>query len=223
MRRVLGVALVVAAIAAIALWLLRPAPAPEPEKAPNLSRFERAFERNHLRLSTLPAYRERLEGLPRAEARNAIQALAAKGMHRLGEDRLRLRTLLVGRMLEGLDVSTCSAMVTGKQNETVHDAALLVLDPDSLEQWVDLSFEAAAAELEARPVAAPNATQIQLALQALFDAASEADRERLRQALANLGDQPPLEACWAARTTYAAVPGLDAQASAILARELARP
>lgn len=194
-----------------------------PPRPPNLSRFDAAFDRQLALLEGVPAFRAQLAGLPRKELHQAIQQLAAKGMRRLPDDRLRARTRIVGRMLEGLDLETCSAMATGRQNEAVHDAAVLVLDPDSLDVWVVLSFEAARAELEKRPATRPTPQELQLALRALFETVPEPDAERLRRALADLAGQPPAEACWAARTTYAAIGRLPEPIARVLARELAGP
>ncbi len=224
MKRVLLVAVLLLVL--LFAWWFRGRLAPEtPEtpRAPNLSRFDAAFEQHLAELAPLPAFRETLEGLPRAELRAAIQVLAAKGMRRLSDEQLLLRTRLVGRMLDGLDAATCRAMVTGEQNETVHDTAVIVLDPESLEQWTALSFEAARAELEQVPATSASPAELQLALAALFQRFPEAEGERLRQALAKLSEQPPAEACWAARTMYAAVPELPAPISKVLARELAGP
>jgi hypothetical protein len=207
------------------LWL-RPSTAPKPEappRDPNLSRFDAAFDRQLAQLSEVPAFRERLQGLPRKELRVAIQNLAAQGMRRLPSERLEDRTRIVGRMLQGLDIDTCSAMATGKQNDAVHDAAVIVLDPESLEEWVALSFAAARAELENVPAERPSQQELQLALGALFKKVPEADSERLRQALASLSTQTPAEACWAARTTYASVPSLPPPVARVLERELAGP
>lgn len=224
MKRAFVVLLGLAVAGAALVLALRSGEAPPPApKAPNLSRFDAAFEQHMTELAATPGFEEQLMGLPRDELRAAVQGLAAKGMYRLPDERLLLRTQLVGRMLQGLDVGTCSAMVTGKQNEAVHDAAVLVLDPASLDQWVGLVFEAAQAQLEGRSVPEPTPPEIQLALQGLLDRTPEADRERLRVALASLSDQTPAEACWAARAIYAAVPELPPGASRTLARELARP
>lgn len=217
-----GVAL---ALLAIAVWLggRGEKEPPAPPRPPNLSRFDAAFDRELLQLASVPAFEAQLAGLPRRELRQAIQSLAAKGMRRISGERLQVRTRIVGRMLQSLDIETCSAMATGRQNETVHDAAVLVLDPDSLEEWVTLSFDAAQAELEKRPASRPSPQELQLALKVLFQHVPEADSERLRQALASLGEQSPAEACWAARTTYAAVPGLPTPVARVLERELAGP
>ena len=226
MKRVAGVAAVLL-LAAIGLALfLREGGGPReaaPPRPPNLSRFDAAFDRQLAQLEGVPAFRAQLAGLPRKELRQAIQTLAAKGMRRLSDDHLLARTRIVGRMLEGLDVETCSAMATGRQSEAVHDAALLVLDPDSLDAWVVLSFEAARAELEKQPASRPTPQELQLSLDVLFKAVPEADSGRLRAALSSLASQPPAEACWAARTTYAAVSGLPAPVARVLARELAGP
>lgn len=225
MRRGAVAAVLLLAAIGLALFLRergRPQESAGP-RPPNLSRFDAAFERQVAAFEGVPAFRAQLAGLPAKELRQAIQTLAAKGMRRLPDDRLQARTRIVGRMLEGLDVETCSAMATGRQNEAVHDAALLALDPDSLDAWVALSFEAARAELEKRPVSRPTAQELQLSLDVLFKRVPEADAGRLRVALAGLASQPPAEACWAARTTYAAVPDLPAPAARVLARELAGP
>lgn len=210
----------------LGVWLLLrgvPEQGPAVPRPVNLSRFDAAFDRQLTQLATVSAFQAQLAGLPRKELRQAIQSLAAKGMRRLPDERLQVRTRIVGRMLQSLDVETCSAMATGKQNEVVHDAAVIVLDPESLEEWVALSFEAARAELEKRPSARPSQQELQLALNLLFKLVPEADSERLRQALAALSEQPPAEACWAARTTYAAVAGLPAPIARVLERELAGP
>jgi hypothetical protein len=210
----------------LAVWLLIrgvPEEVAAPSRPPNLSRFDAAFDRNLTELAAVPAFRAQLAGLPRKELRQAIQSLAAKGMRRLPDERLAVRTRIVGRMLEGLDLETCSAMATGRQNEAVHDAAVIVLDPESLEEWVALSFEAARAELEKRPATRPSPQELQLALSVLFKRVPEADSERLRQALAGLSEKPPAEACWAARTTYAAAAELPAPVARVLERELAGP
>jgi len=219
----LVVALVLLATAAAGGWLWLRADAPRGEADPALSRFDEAFARGLAELSELPAYREELEGLPQGELRDAIQALAARGMRRLGDEQLATRTRIVGRMLQGLDTATCAAMATGQQNEAVHDAAVLVLDPDSLEAWVELSFAAARAELEQRPLPPQSYPQVQSALQAVAVRLSQAEAERLSRALSNLAEQPPAEACWAARNLYQVVPRLDPPASTVLARELAGP
>jgi hypothetical protein len=211
---------------AIILWQrsrILPARAPQAPRPVNLSRFDAAFDRHLTELAEVPAFKDRLQGLPRSDLREAIQGLAAKGMRRLGDERLTVRTRIVGRMLQGLDVETCSAMATGRQNETVHDAAVIVLDPESLDEWVALSFDAARAELEQAPAQRPTPQELQLALGALLKRVPEADSERLRQALGSLSEQTPAEACWAARTTYAAVPSLPVPVARVLERELAGP
>jgi len=221
----IGAALLVLGVI-LALWYRERAATngtPGPLPAPNLSRFDAAFERHMTELADVPAFRERLQGLPRKEVRTAIQSLAAKGMRRLPDERLEARTRIVARMLQELDVETCGAMATGKQNDAVHDAAVIVLDPPSLDEWVALSFEAARAELENAPAERPSPQELQLALGALFERVPEADAGRLRQALASLSEQTPSEACWAARTTYAAVPSLPVPVARVLARELAGP
>lgn len=222
MNRLVGIGLVVGLLALLAWLWLRPAP-PEPEPEAPASRFDLAFARELASLSQLPAYRERLAGLPPEELRGAIQGLAAKGMRRLPDDRLQVRTRIVGRMLEGLDIETCAAMATGRQNATVHDAAVLVLDPASLDEWVALSFEAARAELEGVSTPRPSYAEIQLALRTVGERLPEAEATRLSQALANLADAPPAEACWAARNLYRIVPELGPPARETLARELAGP
>lgn len=214
-----------AAVVAGALWL-RARAVPEAPPAPrpgNLSRFDAAFERELLGLRESPAFRERLQGLPPDDLRAAIQGLGAKGMRRLPDERLDERTALVGRMLQGLDVGTCSDLVTGRQSAAVHDAAVVVLDPDSVDRWVALVFEAARSELEARPAPEVSEGELRLALSVLFKSVPEAEQERLRQGLAALEDASPPEACWAARTTYAAVPQIPRPLRGVLARELASP
>lgn len=225
MRR--AAAALIALALGVALWLhernVGRRQADAPPKPANLSRFDAAFERHLIELAALPGFREQLQGLPPRELRAAVQSLAARGMRRLPDERLQVRTRIVGRMLDGLDVASCSAMATGKQNEAVHDAAVIVLDPEALEEWVALSFEAARAELEKAPAERPSPQQLQLALDLLFQRVPEADAGRLRQALASLATQPPAEACWAARTTYASVPALPTPVARVLERELAGP
>lgn len=224
MRRAVPVVVLLAAAAAgVFIWQRRASEPASPPRPPNLSRFDAEFDRQLAQIAEAPAFRAQLAGLPRKELHQAIQSLAAKGMRRLPDERLRVRTRIVGRMLEGLDVETCSAMATGRQSAAVHDAAVLVLDPASVEEWVALSFEAARAELEKQATRRPTPQELQLALGALFRHVPEADAERLRQALANLADRPPAEACWAARTTYAAVPQLPGPIARVLDRELAGP
>ncbi len=224
MRRLALVAAAVLVLAAfVAVWMRGTGEPPPPPRPPNLSRFDAEFERQLTQIATLQSFRAQLAGLPKKELRQAIQSLSAKGMRRLPDERLRARTRIVGRMLEGLDVEMCSAMATGRQSEAVHDAAVLVLDPGSVEEWVGLSFEAARAELEKHPTRRPTPQELQFSLGALFRHVPEADSERLRQALTRLADETPAEACWAARTTYEAVPQLPGPIARVLDRELAGP
>lgn len=173
-------------------------------------------------LSSLPAFEERLGGLPDDERRNAIDALGAKGMSRLGDEALLERAALVGEMLGGLDPDTCGAIVRGQGTPAELSRALASLPPSAINAWADLAFQAARAELTSAPAPPDDPTAVQAAMLALGQRLPAVEVRRLGSALTNLRALSNPEACWAGRRIYAEVHELGAPHDRALARVLAK-
>ncbi|HYB13782.1 MAG TPA: hypothetical protein VEG67_09925 [Myxococcota bacterium] len=173
-------------------------------------------------LSGLPAFEDRLAGLPDDERRNAIDALEAKGMRRLGDEALLERAALVGEMLGSLDPDTCGAIVRGQANPAQFSKALGSLPPSAVHAWAELALQAARAELTAAPVPPDDPAALQAALVALGQRIPPLEIKRLGAALTNLRALGNPEACWAGRRIYAEVHELGSPHDRVLARVLAQ-
>ncbi|HBZ68631.1 MAG TPA: hypothetical protein DEP35_02320 [Deltaproteobacteria bacterium] len=173
-------------------------------------------------LSGLPAFEERLKGLPDDERRNAIDALEAKGMSRLGDEALLERAALVGEMLGGLDPDTCGAIVRGQASPAQFSKALASLPPSAIHAWAELAFQAARAELTGEPAPPDDPSAVKAALSALGQRLPAPEVQRLGTALTNLRILSNTEACWAGRRIYAEVHELGAPHDRALARMLVK-
>jgi hypothetical protein len=173
-------------------------------------------------LSDLPGFGERLAGLPDDERRNAIDALGAKGMSRLGDEALLERAALVEEMLGGLDPETCGAIVRGQANPAQLSRALASLPPAAVNAWADLAFQATRAELLSSPAPPDDPSAVKAAMVALGQRLPPVEVKRLGAALTNLPALGNREACWAGRRIYAEVHDLGAPHDRALARVLTK-
>jgi hypothetical protein len=173
-------------------------------------------------LSGLPAFQERLAGLPEDERRTAIDALETAGMVRLGDEALLERAALVGEMLGGLDPDTCGAIVRGQPTHEQQSRALASLPPSAVNAWAELSFQAARAELTSEPAPPDDPSAVKDAMRALSQRLPPVEAQRLGAALTNLRALGNPEACWAGRRIYAEVHDLGAPHDRALARVLAK-
>lgn len=190
--------------------------------APRAAALALAEDRVIAELSGLPAFEERLSGLPEDERRNAIDALEAKGMSRLGDEALLERAALIGEMLGGLDPETCGAIVRGQASPAEFSKALASLPPSAISAWAELAFQAARAELTSAPAPPDDPTAVEAALGALAQRLPAPEVRRLGAALTNLKALGNPEACWAGRRIYAEVHELGAPHDRALARVLAK-
>jgi len=173
-------------------------------------------------LSGLPAFQERLGGLPEDDRRIAIDALGAKGMRRLGDEALLERAALVVEMLGSLDPDTCGAIVRGQATPSQFAQALASLSPSATNAWAELAFQAVRAELTLTPAPPDDPTAVKAALLALRQRLPGTEGQRLGAALTNLRALGNPEACWAGRWIYGQVHGLGAPHDRALARVLAK-
>jgi hypothetical protein len=89
--------------------------------------------------------------------------------------------------------------------------------------WLDLTYQAAKAELLGASTPRASEDELRAALRALRERFADADAERLLTVLAQLRAAAPADACWAGRAVYAQVPRLGAPHDRVLARVLAAP
>ena len=184
--------------------------------------LELAEDRVVAELSGLPAFAERLAGLPDDERRNAIDALETSGMGRLSDEALLERAALVGEMLQGLDPDTCGAIVRGQATREQVSRALSSLPPSAVNAWAELAFQAARAELTSAPAPPDDPGAVRAAMLALGQRLPPDEVRQLATALTNLRALGNPEACWAGRRIYAEVHDLGAPHDRALARVLAK-
>jgi len=189
---------------------------------PRPAALVRTEERVLAELSGLPAFQERLGGLPDDERRNAIDALGAKGMSRLGDEALLERAALIVEMLGSLDPDTCGAIVRGQATPAQFAQALGSLSPAATNAWAELAFQAVRAELTRTPAPPDDPTAVKAALLALGQRLPGLEGRRLGAALTNLRALGNPEACWAGRRIYGQVHELGAPHDRALARVLAK-
>ncbi|HET7877038.1 MAG TPA: hypothetical protein VFN71_16060 [Methylomirabilota bacterium] len=223
-RNVLFVLLALPSAAGLALWFGGPLLGKAVGKVLPKTPYEQALERVEARLETIPEWQQVKRSLPasRDEARKAGFELARKGARRLDDNALETRAVVIARLLDVVDETTCAAMARGAMPTAGLTAAIAKLDQPTVETWLDLAYEAMVAEMKQKPLPpSPSERERAAAVNAMM-ARMPKDHKATFQSAAirlNLGT-PDAEACWVAKTLYYYLPNLEEPHRRVLARAL---
>ena len=186
-------------------------------------RLDIAWKRRIGQFQEMPVFRELLARSAAPEDPvQLVRALSMKGLARLSDDDLLHRAALLTALVGHADVGTCAAIFRDSPTAEQLHAAFLKLDPDTLDDWVDLAARSAMAELQQTEAPSVSETQTTDALSALVKALPPDDGQRLAKVLEDVSQSSDEDACWAARTFYGRVTGIGGPYDRILARTLVR-
>jgi hypothetical protein len=167
-----------------------------------------------------PEFQKRIEGMNADQVRELSMQLAMQGQVRLSDEQLVRRTQLLGEAIDRSPEAECAAALGAMSPAQL--ARLLSALPDaSLREWWQLSAEAMLATLRDAPARSLDPAEVQRAREALLQAMSEPDRERVAAALANPGQLDVAGACWTSRMLYRTASKLPPDDAARVARVLA--
>lgn len=220
-RGVIAVVVVALAIAYAVRWV-REGGEVARENDP-LAAYEQALDARIAQLREAPGLAARLDALSPEDQRALVLELSLKGIPRLTDAALVQRAFLVGRLLSGLDVQTCGAIVTGRAAPAGLARAIASLAPGARDAWLDLTAEAVRAELAATPEPFVEPAAVKEAIAALMGRRTPEDAQQLQRALFKLRNLDAAEACRVGRSIYDEVPVLGAPHDHVLARLLAKP
>jgi hypothetical protein len=145
-------------------------------------------------------------------------------MHRLGDEQLETRAVLIRDTLARPDVEGCATAARGLPVPSEIGAPMFErLGPELQEAWIDLLAEAAAAELAS--VKPPPADQAggAAALQAVADGLPQEEQAPFKRVLGFPIMASENDLCWATRALYAELPKLGAGERRVLLRVMIQP
>jgi hypothetical protein len=151
--------------------------------------------------------------------------MAHDGLKRLPAADLEHRAAILLHLLQEPDETVCAALLRGGAAD--HPAlsqrithVLMRLPRHLLDNWINISLAAMAAELRGAPEFVPDAPALALALQRAFGHLPQREYMRLFSALRAPRNQPDRPLCMAARTVYTQVLAASAADRALLLRAL---
>ena len=146
--------------------------------------------------------------------------LAQRGLARLDRAALSRRAVLLSDLLHAADERTCAALGQARRGTANFRQAFEALGQAAIEEWVDLSVRAIAAELRDTPREAVSQKDIARAQREFARTLSEHSVARLAKLP---GDGvSDADACWIGRTLYARLAAMPEPYRGILALHLAR-
>ena len=191
---------------------------------PPSSRLHDPFQAYLQRLQGLPEYGDYVRGLrSREQGYSAGFQLTRNGMKRLDDRALERRASILAAVLDRLGEADCARAVRGdagdlRQTSDRVMAALELLDPATINEWFELSYQAAVAELRRVPEPPLDQPAVSEAMRALLATLPEPDARRLGGSLGTMARSSDADACWAGRTLYRAALALPEPQRALLAR-----
>jgi hypothetical protein len=195
-----------------------------PGTAASLSAYDHALADLSARYEEVPELAAALaNATSREEARGIGRELSRRGLHRLSDERLLERAMVMNQILALADVQTCSSLLTGSPGGAM-DSVLRQLAAEDVNRFFDLSFQAMVAEArqEVGPPL-PSEEEVYAALETLLQGLPGEDGQRLVTVLSNPQQATDEDGCGAARSLYAGLVELPEPQRAILARGLVIP
>ena len=160
------------------------------------------------RLLAVPEFQQQLKSTRgKDEAFAAGFLLARNGMRKLDDASLERRTAIVVGALDRMTETDCARIVRGDTTNP-HQVAesftktLERLDAATINDWLDLSFEATVAQLRNAPDAPVTKQAVAEAMRRLQEALPEPEARRLARALGSPTQTPDPDVCWAGKTVF---------------------
>ncbi len=147
--------------------------------------------------------------------------LAQRGMARLDRTALSRRAVLLSDLLHAADERTCAALGQARRGAANFRQAFEALGQAAIEEWVELSVRAIAAELRDTPREAVSQEDVARAQREFLRTLSDHSVARL----ARVPDDDRVsdaDACWIGRTLYTRLAAMPEPYRGILALHLAR-
>jgi len=191
---------------------------------PPSSRLHDPFQAYLQRLQALPEYQDYVRGLhSKQEGFSAGFQLTGNGIKRLDDHALERRASILVAVLDRMGEADCARTVRGdaadlRQASDRVMAAMEQLEPATITEWFDLSYQAAVAQLRGVPEPPLPQPAVAEAMRALLATLPEPDARRLSGSLGHMAGTSDADACWAGRTLYRAALALPGAERAVLAR-----
>lgn len=200
---------------------------------PNSSPLHEPFYRMTKKIADSPTMKEQFKSVSKEQAEQMGANLAKQGLKRLDDTSLERRATILSSMLAKMDTKSCASIVLGqplsgddKTNPIF--MALEKLDPQSIDDWFQLSYKAM--ELEAQKAPAPQFDQSKMpqAMQAVLKTMPSNDSQKfvtIMQAMSSPGGSvttAPEDACWAGRKLYESLKEVPQEHKVVLARAFAQ-
>ncbi|MGI0490663.1 hypothetical protein ACN4EG_02525 [Alkalinema pantanalense CENA528] len=200
---------------------------------PNSSPLHEPFYRMTKKIADSPTMKEQFKSVSKDQAEQLGSNLAKQGLKRLDDTSLERRAVILSSMLAKMDTKSCASVVTGQpltgddQNNPIF-MALEKLDPQSIDDWFQLSYKAM--ELEAQKVPAPafDQSKMQPALKAVLKTMPEDDAQKFIKVMQSISSPSGAattsseDSCWAGRKLYDSMKSLPQEHKVVLARALAQ-
>ncbi|MDR2872599.1 MAG: hypothetical protein LBV45_08825 [Xanthomonadaceae bacterium] len=184
---------------------------PFPESSPLHTPFDHFLRR----MATDPRFDEfRKQIGTDGEATAAGIQLTGYGYRRLDPARLETRAVLMNAMLTNMDEASCAHVTRATPNDHQNNSrivfqALEKLPPEQIDEWFNLSFEAAIAQLTQQPEINLSQEQIDDTIAVWLQSLPEDQINRVQTILNDLASADDADICWVARTMYASTLKLD--------------
>jgi hypothetical protein len=185
------------------------------------SSLEKAIAQFAERLMAIPEFRARFASLSKTEAYTFRRELGRKAMSRLNDEKLRVRTTIMRKVLTAADIRTCAAIERGTASRSQTNEALNKLGSADVNTYFTLMEEAIRAELRALPrPKTVEEDQIAASFNVLLHKLPRDQAERLMSVYGEPSQASDADICWAGRTFFTALSSLDEPHQSVLARAI---
>jgi hypothetical protein len=174
----------------------------------NAAVIERADDPMFMKFVTSATYQELANNLTKDQELALRAEITHAGFRRLSDQELRGAYIAVSQMLARADVATCSADARSTLFGEALERAMLKVDSDQMDSWVNATEDATIAELEGKPIPAVSYGALVEARQQFEKSLKPEERSRYRELSAHGTARSAENECWLARKKYSAVGSL---------------
>lgn len=186
----------------------------------NAAVIERADDPIFMKFVTSATYQELANNLTKNQELALRAEITHAGFRRLSDQELRGANIAMSQMLERADVETCSAGARKALPGEALERAMLKVDSDQVDSWVNATEDATIAELEGKPFPAVSYGALVEARQQFEKSLKPEESSRYRELSARGTARSAENKCWLTRKKYSAVGSLPEPHSLAWARLL---